>query len=153
MNDRRASDVEALAHLMDTILKVPGLNLRVGLDPLLGLIPGVGDTVSSLISMYIIVAAARYGLPRVTLLRMGMNVVIDTLLGSLPLVGDLFDVYWKSNTRNVDLLRRHLEAVPAAQRRVRRGDWVFVVGILLAILLALAASIVVVVWVISRLIG
>ena len=130
-----------LADWMDTRFEIPGFRWRFGLDALLGLIPGLGDTVTFLISCYILTAAARLGVPRITLARMGMNSIIDFALGSIPLVGDVFDVAWKANTRNVALLRRSLELTPHNQRRARRGDWLFVVGVAIVLLSALAGSI------------
>lgn len=153
MNDPGAEDIKKLAHLMDTVIKIPGTNIRLGLDALLGLIPGVGDTVTSLVSMYILVAATKFGLPRVTLLRMGVNVVIDTCLGAIPFLGDVFDVYWKSNTRNVRLLQRHLESAGVDQRRARRSDWLFVLAVLFVVLLILIGMFTLIAWIVGRLFG
>ena len=102
--------VRTIGDLLDNALRIPGTNIRVGLDPLVGLIPGFGDLVGGLASAYIILEAARAGAPTSLLLRMLGNVGIDTALGALPIAGDVFDVAWKSNARNVRLLERHLEA-------------------------------------------
>src|SRR3982074_2731979 len=83
--------LERLGWLMGDLIRVPGLNWRFGLDALVGLIPGFGDTATSLVSFYILVSAVRYRVPKVTLLRMGLNLAIDYLVGSLPVVGDVFD--------------------------------------------------------------
>ena len=91
---------------MDDMFRVPVLGSRVGLDPLLGLIPGLGDTITSLVSFYILVAAVRYRVSKITLLRMGVNIAIDYVVGSLPVVGDVADAWWKSNRMNLDLLRK-----------------------------------------------
>jgi hypothetical protein len=109
------------------------------LDTLLGLLPFVGDGLSSLISFYILNAAARLGVPRATLLRMGGNVALDWLLGSVPFIGDVFDVFWKSNQMNVALLRRHLDTPIEKRRQSTFGDKLFVAGIILALLAVLAA--------------
>ena len=85
---------------MDTAFEVPGLGWRFGFDALIGLIPGVGDVATTFVSLYLLVLAGRMGLPRITVARMGLNVAIDMLRGSLPLVGDVFDVWWKSNKMN-----------------------------------------------------
>lgn len=120
-------DAARLARLMDALVEIPGLRLRFGLDALLGLLPGVGDTLTALASLYILQTAAGSGVPRVTLVRMTMNILIDVLLGCVPLLGDLFDVAWKANLKNVALLERHLASSPADARRARRGDWLFVI--------------------------
>ncbi|MEX2015297.1 MAG: DUF4112 domain-containing protein [Candidatus Hydrogenedentales bacterium] len=96
--------VRALADLLDSKFAIPGTNFRFGLDPILGLIPGVGDAVSMALSAYIISQAQRLGLPRHVMARMVLNVLIDGLIGSIPLVGDVFDVLFKANRRNLKLL-------------------------------------------------
>jgi hypothetical protein len=95
---------------MDSSIKVPGFNARFGIDGLIGLIPGVGDVLSALISSVVISEAARMGAPKVLLLKMAFNVLVDTLLGAVPLVGDLFDFAWKSNQKNVHLLNQYLDS-------------------------------------------
>jgi hypothetical protein len=137
-----AGELELLARWMDSVFEIPGTRIRFGLDPLLGLIPGLGDALSTLVSLYILSAARRCGVPRVTMLRMAANIAIDFALGSLPILGDAFDVFWKANVRNVALLRRHLMvATPAEQRRARSGDWLFVSGLALLLAALLAGSI------------
>jgi len=132
-------DVELLARWMDNVFEIPGTGIRFGLDAIIGLVPAIGDAITSLISMYILKVAARRGVPRVVLLRMSFNLAIDYIVGSLPVVGDVFDVYWKSNIKNVELLRRHAVATPSAARRGSTGDWFFVGG-LIALLVALLAG-------------
>jgi hypothetical protein len=119
------------------------LGWRFGLDALVGLIPGLGDTSTSLVSFYILAAAVRYRVPKITLLRMGVNIGIDYLVGSLPVVGDLADAWWKSNRMNLDLLRKRA-TVPAAEARSgRASDWLFVGAIILGlIVLALGSAVV-----------
>lgn len=141
--DGRTSDRETLrrlARLMDSVIEIPGLNLRLGVDSLLGLVPGIGDLASTLVSLYILQAAARHDVPRVTMARMGFNVLLDTTLGSIPLLGDIFDVYWKSNLRNVELLERHLDASTSARRDARRGDTWFFAGMIAFLLLTLVGG-------------
>ena len=106
--------VETLAHWFDDRYRVPGTRFRVGLDGILGLIPGVGDVVTNSITAYIVYEAWRLGIPTSTLMRMLANLGIDTVVGAVPLVGDLFDFGFKANRRNVRLLHRHL-----AERGVR----------------------------------
>jgi hypothetical protein len=129
--------LERLGWLMDDLIKVPGLGWRFGLDALLGLIPGVGDTATSLVSFYILASAVRYRVPKITLLRMGLNIGIDYVLGSLPLVGDLFDAWWKSNQMNVALLRERATVSASEARKGRTSDWLFV-GVIIVLLIGLA---------------
>ena len=98
--------LERLSWLMDDLFRIPVLGWRFGLDALIGLIPGLGDTATSLVSFYILAAAVRYRVPKVTLARMGLNIAFDYVAGSLPLVGDLADAAWKSNHKNLDLLKK-----------------------------------------------
>jgi hypothetical protein len=137
--------LDELSQWMDTKFSIPGLNLRFGLDALLGLIPGLGDTVTFLVSCYILSAAARLGVPRITIARMGTNVLVDLVMGCVPILGDLFDVAWKANTRNVQLLRHTLNATPQARRQAQRGDWLFVGG-MLCLLFVLMGLIVTLAW-------
>jgi len=133
-------ELEFLARLMDSAFVVPGLGIRFGLDPLLGLIPGLGDAISTFVSLYILSAAVRYEVPRVTMLRMGLNIVLDSALGAVPIVGDMFDVAWKANVKNVDLLRRSIESVGSERRRGRRADWLFLIAIAAVLLLVLIGA-------------
>jgi hypothetical protein len=127
-------DVELLARWMDNVFEIPGTKIRFGLDAIIGLVPGIGDALTALVSMYILKVAARRGVPRVVLLRMSSNLAIDYVVGSLPVVGDIFDVYWKANIKNVDLLRRHALAEPSAARHGSAGDWLFVGGLIAALI-------------------
>src|SRR5213593_2519170 len=121
------SRVRAVSDLLDNALRIPGTEIRIGLDPLIGLIPGFGDLAGGLASTYIILEAARAGAPPTLLLRMLGNVGIDSLIGSVPVAGDLFDVVWRSNARNVRLLERHLEA-PHATRRASAALVILVIA-------------------------
>lgn len=102
-------DLERLATLLDAQFRLPGTEVRFGLDALLGLIPGIGDTLVALPGVYIIARAHRIGVPRHLLVRMAANLGIDWLVGAVPVLGDIFDVAFKANRRNVNLLKRHLE--------------------------------------------
>ena len=97
-----------VSHLLDEAFRVPGTDLRVGLDPILGIAPVGGDAVALLLSMYPVLEALREGLPKSTIARMLLNVTLDATVGSIPLLGTLFDVVWKANERNVRLMERHL---------------------------------------------
>ncbi len=109
LKSKELEEVERLAALMDTAVRVPVIGYRIGLDGLIGLIPGIGDAATLIPAGYILYRAKALGVPNDVFLRMVMNTGADTLLGSVPLIGDLFDIAFKSNRRNVDLLRRHLE--------------------------------------------
>ena len=114
-----------LANAMDCAFTIPGTNVSMGFDALLGLVPVVGDAISGAISSYLIWEAKRLGVSKVVLARMAGNVAIDTVLGSIPFAGDLFDVAYKANLKNVALLRRHLEKHGYTGRdgKTIEGDW------------------------------
>jgi hypothetical protein len=118
---------------MDDLFRVPVLGWRFGLDALIGLIPALGDTTTSLVSFYILVSAVRYRVPKITLLRMAFNIAIDYVVGSLPLVGDLADAWWKSNHMNVELLRKRATVSGEEARSARLSDWIFVGGIIVGL--------------------
>jgi uncharacterized protein DUF4112 len=133
----RNGDLVALARALDAAVRIPGTNVRVGIDAVIGLVPGVGDVAGSAIAAYIVLAAARRGAPPSLLARMLLNVAVDTALGAVPVIGDVFDVAWRANSRNVALLERHVAA--PGETRAASG---FVVGaVLLGIVLLLAAGI------------
>jgi hypothetical protein len=101
--------LDALSRLLDSAIVIPGTNQRVGIDALLGLIPGVGDLISTALSSYLIWEARQLGLPRWKIARMIGNVAVDTTLGAIPFAGDVFDVFFRANRRNMRILRDHLE--------------------------------------------
>lgn len=100
--------LRALARLLDDAFPIPGTNLRVGIDPLLGLVPGLGDAAALGFSAYIIAQAKQLGASPATIGRMTLNAAVDALVGTIPLLGDLFDAAWKANARNLDLLEEDL---------------------------------------------
>jgi hypothetical protein len=108
IEDELAS-IEDLARLLDTRWEIPGLGVRFGVDAIAGLVPVVGDLATGVVSLYIVHRASELGASRLLIGRMVVNVLIDTVVGSVPLLGSLFDVYFKANRRNLRLLRRHLE--------------------------------------------
>ena len=133
--------LERLSWLMDDLFRVPVLGWRFGLDALIGLVPGFGDTATSLVSFYILAAAVRYRVPKVTLARMGLNIAFDYIAGSLPFVGDLADAAWKSNHKNLDLLKKRATVSAEEARSGRLSDWLFVGGMILGLIaLALASA-------------
>lgn len=110
----RTRRVRVLAKLLDDSISIPGTPWKIGFDPIVGLIPGIGDGIGAVLSGYIILEAARMEVPAFTLARMLLNVGIDTVLGAVPGIGDVFDAAWKSNMMNVALLERHLVATGSA---------------------------------------
>lgn len=132
-------NLERLSWLLDDLFRVPILGWRVGLDAIIGLIPGVGDTATTLASLYILVSAVRYRVPKITLLRMGLNLGLDYALGALPLVGDVFDAWWKSNQKNIDLLRERATVSGSEAREGKVSDWLFV-GLIILLLVGLAVG-------------
>ncbi|HEX6307139.1 MAG TPA: DUF4112 domain-containing protein [Longimicrobiales bacterium] len=116
---RDVAGVRRLAWLLDDIIRIPGTNLRFGIDPLLGLLPGGGDLAGGVLSGYIILAAARLGAPPSVLVRMGANVMVDAIVGSIPLLGDLFDAGYKANRRNARLLEQFAGDPRPVQRSSR----------------------------------
>ena len=126
--------LRALSHVLDNAIAIPGIGYRVGLDPLIGLLPGGGDLVAGFISIYVVAEAARLGVPAATLGRMGLNILTEVVIGTVPMIGDLFDVAWKANARNVDLVERHLQPIPS-----RRADKLFAI-ILIAGLLVIVVG-------------
>jgi hypothetical protein len=105
-------NLDLLSHILDDFLRIPGTQIRFGLDGIIGLIPGIGDILGALASWIIILAAWLRGVPRVTLARMLANVAIETIIGAVPVLGDAFDIAWKANRRNYALLERSVGAVP-----------------------------------------
>ena len=104
----RIARLDALASLLDTAFLVPGTNIRFGVDALIGLVPGIGDAITTLMSLYIVREARELGAPRHLIARMLVNVALDGVVGAVPLLGDAFDVMWRANRRNMTLLQRHL---------------------------------------------
>jgi len=131
---RRLARLRQWAGLLDGAFRVPGTSLRFGWDPILGLVPGVGDLIAPAYAVAIVVTAIQLGVPRVVQVRMFLTAVLDFAVGAIPVVGDLFDFVWRANLRNMALLERHARA----PRPASRIDWLFVVAIV-AGLVVLAA--------------
>jgi hypothetical protein len=142
-DDRYAAqrDVELLARWMDSVFEIPIIGFRFGLDAIIGLLPGAGDVVTSFASIYILNAARKFGVPRVTLTRMTLNIAIDLIGGALPFVGDLWDAWWKANQRNADLLRRHIESTPNMERKLQTEDRWFVTMLIAFVVLLTIGSV------------
>jgi hypothetical protein len=137
--------LDDLAHYLDGLFRIPGTTWRFGLDAVIGLIPNVGDTLTSFASFYILLAGVRYGVPKITLLRMAFNIGLDYLMGTIPFLGDAFDLYWKSNRRNLELIR----ARAAGHGKGTIGDYIFVFGLIGILLALLVGSILISIYVIS----
>jgi hypothetical protein len=135
-----------LALIMDNFLPVPGTRFRFGLDPLIGLLPGLGDTSSAFISAMALIAAARRGLPKILLARMSLNILINEAVGIVPIVGDAFSFWFKSNVRNYELLKRHT----GGAGRSTAGDWIFVALVLALLFLILVVSLAVSFWLLAQ---
>ena len=131
--------LDDLAFYLDGLFRVPGTSWRFGLDGLIGLVPNIGDTLTSFASFYILLAGVRYGVPKITLLRMAFNIGVDYLVGSIPVVGDAFDFVWKSNQMNINLIRTRA----AGQGKGTTSDYVFVFGLIGLLIAMLAGSIIV----------
>jgi Domain of unknown function (DUF4112) len=141
----RDSTLRSLEILLDEAFRIPGTSFRFGIDGLIGLVPGLGDVLAGLLSLVIPVAAWMRGVPYVTLLRMGLNIGIGVLVGSIPLLGDIFDMAWKPNRRNYRLLQLHIRE----PRRHTWRDWVFLLLIGLTMGAIFALPIVVFLWLLS----
>ena len=137
--------LDNLSMYLDGLFRVPGTGWRFGLDSLIGLIPNVGDTLTMFPSFYILIAGVRYGVPKITLLRMAFNIGLDYAVGSIPFLGDAFDFVWKANQQNMDLIRTRA----SGQGKGTTSDYVFVFGLMLALLGILGVSILISIYVIG----
>lgn len=120
-----------IAWILDDLIPIPGTKYRIGLDPLIGLFPGLGDSSTAVFSSLILIHALRAGLPRIVLVRMALNILLNSLVGAIPVAGDVFSAWFKSNQRNYALLQKHA----GAARNSTRTDWIFVSLIIGAVLL------------------
>jgi hypothetical protein len=132
-----------LADLLDQRFTIPGTQIRFGLDPILGLIPGVGDVVANLTGSVILFIAAQYRLPKVVLLRMGVNIAVNAIIGAIPVFGDIFSIWFRSNAKNAALLERYARG---ETQSASTADWLFVIAFILALLVAVAGIVLVVAW-------
>ena len=140
--DRQSvADAELIAWLLDNSIPIPGTGRRIGLDAVIGLVPGLGDILAGGLGLLMVARAVQRGLPTVVLARMLANVALDFAIGSAPIIGDAFDLWYKSNARNVALLRRYADNPSASTA----GQWAFFVG-LLAVIGAVAIGFVWLVW-------
>jgi hypothetical protein len=147
--ERRLEALRSWKRWLDEAFRVPGTGLRVGWDPIIGLLPWAGDVLTALFACGVIVQAHQMRLPRVVQLRMLLNVVIDLTVGAIPFLGDVADVFWKSNSRNFALLETHAYEV----RPPSRGDWLFVGAVLGAVAAVALVPLIVLYWIGSLLFG
>lgn len=135
-------NLELLARVLDDCFRIPGTSIRFGLDGVIGLVPFLGDVLAGLASCVIVIGAWFRGVPYVTLIRMVVNLGLDVVIGAVPFLGDAFDIAWKANRRNYNLLTRHLR-----QPRVHTWkDYVFLICIAIILLVIFAIPVIVVVW-------
>jgi hypothetical protein len=149
MREQDAQMLQALRKwsvLLDSAFRVPGTRMTFGLDPILGLIPGLGDLTTPFFSVVVLLQAVRLRIPRVVLLRMLMNAAIDMATGFIPLVGDIVDFGWKANVRNLALLEQH--ARPGT--KATADDWAFVTVVLLLLLVVAVIPLLFAAWLLSR---
>ena len=132
--------------LLDSAFRVPGTGFTFGLDPILGLIPGIGDLTTPLFAALLLLHGVRLRIPRVVQVRMVINALIDLLIGFIPVAGDLFDFGWKANVRNLALLERHAHP----QSKASRGDWIFVLSIIGVLLAVTVIPLAVAAWLLSH---
>jgi hypothetical protein len=142
---QRLDALRKVAQLLDSAFVVPGTSMRVGLDPILGLLPGLGDLVSPLFTAGILWQARELGIPKVVQLRMIFNVAIDTVVGLVPVLGDLFDFAWKANDMNMALLERHAHE----EHRGAPSDWLFVAAMILLLVVIAIVPFVMLGWLIG----
>jgi hypothetical protein len=135
-------ELEVLSQLMDNQFRIPILDWEFGLNAIIDLIPEFGDIATTIVALYILVAAVRYRVPKITLLRMGLNIGIYFLGGIVPFAGYLFDVWWKPNVRNLNLLRKRATVSAEAAKRGRASDWWFVALIVGSLVMLFCGSIV-----------
>jgi hypothetical protein len=143
--ERRMAGLRRMAELLDNAFQVPGTSYRIGLDPIIGLVPGIGDLVSPLFTIGMLLHARELGVPRVVQARMLINVAIDTIVGIVPVFGDLFDFAWKSNEMNLALLELHARE----ERDASRGDWAFVILMIALVVVVAVIPFVVLGWLVS----
>jgi Domain of unknown function (DUF4112) len=153
--DRRAMNetdavrlAKFLAELLDQRFTIPGTSIRIGLDPIISLIPGIGDLIANLTGSLILVIAAQLGVPKVALVRMGINVAINTIIGAIPIFGDIISIWFRSNVRNVELLQRYLGR---ETKRATVNDWLFVIALIVGLVVLLVGIVFAAVWLFKQL--
>jgi len=153
--------VRILAFLLDDLIKVPGTKFRFGLDPLIGLIPGIGGGASGFLSCLTLLEAARRGLPKIVIARMAANILVNTVADSVPVAGDIFSAFFKSNRINYDLLKKHSAAQQekvvdpdtgvARRKKGTTSDWLFVLALIVGLLVVVGLFVGTGIWLAGRL--
>lgn len=144
----RLPDLQRYATLLDKAFRIPGTNIRFGLDPIVGLIPGLGDLASPVFAGLLIVEGARLKVPRIILMRMLVNALADAVIGAIPFVGMVGDIFFRANTKNLALLERH---AVAGGRPATRGDYWFVWTMLAALVIGVILIVVLAIWLLTKL--
>lgn len=147
--------LRALSYILDNAIPIPGTPYRIGIDPILGLIPGGGDIAGALLSAYIVFSAGMLGAPKDSLVQMLLNIVLESVVGTVPVLGDLFDATWKANVKNLELLETHLQATPTPtpQRPGLGFIWAVVAAVVLVALVLTLAGIAIITVIIRLLFG
>jgi hypothetical protein len=149
-NSQQSKDLSLarfIADLLDQRFTIPGTSIRIGLDPILGLIPGIGDAIANIAGSAILLIAAQYRVPKIVLLRMGMNVALNAIIGAIPVFGDIFSIWFRSNAKNAQLLERYL-AAPG--QRAAAADWALAAAVIAVILLLLIGIFVALAWLVRQ---
>lgn len=145
---KNLKQLEQLAWVLDNSIRIPGTSIRMGLDSLIGLIPGIGDITGGALSSYILVQAVNRGVPSVIIARMSINVLLDTLIGMIPIVGDVFDVAFKANQRNIQLITDYYSSPQEAVKRNTLSIIIISVSIILVLTLVIWLTITLLGWLI-----
>lgn len=149
MTEKKSHPTKEFAELLDSKFTIPGINIRFGIDPLLGLIPGAGDWLAGVLSLYFLIQAVMLGGRASVLGRMFANILLDVLIGSIPILGEAFDVYWKANERNARLIEE-LQQNPAKTTTESRAWIWFLLVQFVAVIIGLLLLIT---WLIAEIIG
>ena len=136
-----------LADLLDQRITIPGTSIRVGLDPILGLVPGVGDLLANVTGSAILLIAAQFNIPKIVLLRMGLNIAVNSMIGAIPIFGDIFSIWFRSNVKNVQLLERY---AGAHHRKSTVGHGLFVIALLAGLLVIIFGILAGLAWLIGQ---
>jgi len=136
-----------ISTILDSAFSIPGTTIRIGLDPLLGLIPGIGDYLSNLIGSSLLFLASRIGVPRIVIFRMAFNIFLNMIIGTIPLIGDIFSVWFKSNVRNAKLLYHYSQDPPPDSTLI---DWLYVISLMIGILLIMTTLLFGIFWVLKN---
>jgi hypothetical protein len=147
--ERSRQQIDRIAWVMDQCFRVPGLNWRFGVEALIGLIPGAGDVIGGIVGVFLLVRAVQFRLPKVVITRMIMNNLIDVTVGAIPFLGDAFDFFWKSNTKNMQLFHQYA----GQPEKSTRSHWILIGAIVLSFTLLFVLVFLGIIYLASRTIG